>query len=271
MKPSAQVPIGGVQESHASTLYAGTDNYRWLHRVAYARYAKSVTDAALIAYFPQALKESLPIAEGTEPVAVHAELLHRLCLADGLLEVLEWGREGLGADPLACMWLGSLRWYRLVHGAYPEGAPEPPARPTDALLHSLMNTGVLQVQPGTGLTSLQSLSGADMHYPSAPAAPEAEDQDVLLRLAPLAVVPFIDDQIRQRWVEQNVALTHGHPEVLHQAQELVATIHRQALEAAEHQVEATLHGDVSQQHSDTPWTEVLADLEARWKAATATV
>lgn len=232
--------------------------------MARARYAVAVTDAALIASFPRTVRESLPLAEGSEPVAVHAEMLHRFCLADGLLEVLEWGREGLGADPLACMWLGSLRWYRLVYGAYPEDAPQPPARPTDTLLRSLVDTGLVRIQTGTGLTSLQSLSEAQMHYPSAPAAPEAEDQDLLLRLAPLAVVPFIDEPTRQRWVEQNVALTHGHPDLLHQAQELVSTIHRQALEGAG---DRHKHAPLS----DSPWTEVLADLEARWRAATAAV
>ncbi|GAA1824063.1 hypothetical protein GCM10009771_24260 [Nesterenkonia flava] len=176
------------------------------------------------------MAQEFPEADQNEAVTVHAELLHRLCLADGLLEVLEWTRQGTGADPMACMWLAGLRWYRLMNGGYPPKAPEPPERPTDRALGLLLRSGAVQVAPGSSGTAVAGLSSGEMAYPSAPAQPEADDDGVLLRLAPLALVPYIDESMRMNWTEQAVCLTHGSPELVARAQEHVRHLHHQLSE-----------------------------------------
>ncbi|MGJ9371477.1 ADP-ribosylglycohydrolase family protein [Nesterenkonia sp. CF4.4] len=159
-------------------------------------------------------------AAQAETVVLHAEVLHQLCTADGLLELLDWSRQGLGADPLACMWLGSLRWYRLITGSYPENAPQPPARRLDAQLQRLSSRGRLTVQQGSGTTSLRGLSQGQMSYPSAPAQPESTDAAALLRAVPVGLAPYIDATMRRAWARQTLALTHGHPDLSQKAEDL---------------------------------------------------
>lgn len=196
-------------------------------------------------------------------VELHAELLHRICLADGLLEVLEWTRQGIGTDPLACMWLAGLRWHRMVTGAYPAGAPQPPPRRTDAALAELLDSGILRTAASTGTVSLAGLSSGELAYPSAPAQPESKDEDVLLRLAPLALVPYIDEQMRSSWVEQNLAMTHGDADLLEQGRQLVTALHQQA-SAAEPDPPRQEPAGVG----DHPLFAVLRDLADRWEEVT---
>lgn len=164
-------------------------------------------------------------AEQEDPVVLHAEVLHQLCTADGLMELLDWSRQGLGADPLACMWLGSLRWYRLVTGAYPESAPQPPARALDQQLQRLSSGGRLTTLPGSAATSLRGLSHGQMSYPSAPSQPGATEASALLRAVPVGLVPYIDAQMRRAWARQTMALTHGHPDLTQKAEDLADLVH----------------------------------------------
>lgn len=165
-------------------------------------------------------------------VALHAEVLHQMCTADGLLELLDWSRQGLGADPLACMWLGSLRWYRLITGSYPEQAPQPPARRLDQQLQQLRGQRRLTVRHGSGAISLRGLSQGQMSYPSAPAQPETTDDTALLRAVPIGLVPYIDASVRSTWTRQALSLTHGHPDLLEKAAALADLVHRLATDAA---------------------------------------
>lgn len=167
-----------------------------------------------------------------ESRAHHAELLHQLCTADGLLELLDWTRQGLGADPLACMWLGSLRWHRVVTGSYPLGAPQPPSRTVDAQLMSLRSEGSLTLQPDSAAGSLAGLAEGQMAYPSAPAQPDSQAPQALLRVVPVGLVPYIDEPMRRAWARQTVALTHGHPALLHRAEELAVLVHELATSSA---------------------------------------
>ncbi|MCH8565459.1 ADP-ribosylglycohydrolase family protein [Nesterenkonia sp. LB17] len=159
------------------------------------------------------------------PIVLHAEVLHQLCTADGLMELLDWSRQGLGADPLACMWLGSLRWYRLITGSYPENAPQPPARPLDQALQRLILQGMFTAQAGSAATSLRGLAHGQMAYPSAPAQPESTDATALLRAVPVGLVPYIDASMRRAWARQTMALTHGHPELTRKAEDLADLVH----------------------------------------------
>jgi len=185
-----------------------------------------VTDARLIDRFSPVLLAALPREEPQAPV--HAEVLHQYCLSDGLLELLDWTRQGVGADPLACMWLASLRWYRLIAGQFPSGAPEPPARDADAALLKAIRSRQLRAGEGTGAVSLAGLAEGEMAYPSAPAQPESADAAALLRVVPLGLVPYIDQQMRRSWVSQAVSLTQGAPALIEAAEQLVMLVHRSA-------------------------------------------
>lgn len=222
-------------------------------------------DELLIARFPAVLTAGLPVPRPDGTVEADAELLHQLCTADGLLEILDWSRQGLAVDPLACMWLASLRWYRLVTGSYPAAAPQPPERELDAALAALLRTGTLEITPGTGEASLQGLASGEMAYPSAPSQPHLEDSAALLRLVPIGLVPYIDTAMRNTWVEQNLALTHGHPGLLEQGRQLVTQVHADAIAPTSDNDGETARVDEPQQ---SPLLPVVMQLAQRWQQAT---
>lgn len=185
-----------------------------------------MNDARLIDRFSPVLLAALP--QEDPEAAVHAEVLHQYCLSDGLLELLDWSRQGVGADPLACMWLASLRWYRLITGQFPPGAPEPPTRNVDAALLEAIRNGQLRVAEDTGSVSLSGLADGEMAYPSSPAQPESADAAALPRVVPLGLVPYIDQDMRASWVTQAVSLTQGAPALIEAAERLVMLVHRTA-------------------------------------------
>lgn len=188
-----------------------------------------MNDIQLIDRFEPVLAAAFP-EQGSpqENRPIHAEVLHQLCLADGLLELLDWTRQGVGADPLGCIWLGSLRWYRLVAGGFPDGAPEPPSRDTDSALLRLLRDRELMVLENTGAVSLAGLATGEMAYPSAPAQPEQDDAAALVRVVPIGLVPYIEEEMRRSWVRQAVSLTQGHPELIAAAERLALLVHRTA-------------------------------------------
>ncbi|WP_218219722.1 ADP-ribosylglycohydrolase family protein [Nesterenkonia sp. Act20] len=197
-------------------------------------------------------------ARQSDSPAHHAELLHQLCTADGLLELLDWTRQGLGADPLACMWLGSLRWYRVVTGSYPPGAPQPPRRTVDAQLARLLGEGALTLQPDSAAGSLVALADGQMAYPSAPAQPESQDPQALLRAVPVGLVPYIDEPMRRAWARQTVALTHGHPALLRRAEELAVLVHELATSSAPvSEGTAKVRREITESIQDAPVREIL--------------
>lgn len=237
-----------------------------------SRYAGGVSDQRLISRFYPAMTEGFPVPAGPEEtVELHAELLHRICVADGLLEVLEWTLDGTPADPSACMWLAGLRWYRLVSGSYPETAPQPPQRQTDAALSRLLDTGAVQVMPATGGVSLAGLASGELHHPSAPAQPQVQDRDALLRLTPLALVPYIDEPMRMRWLEQNLATTHGSTDLLEEARGLVSGLRERAgaESPAPGFAEATTTASAAATGAGHPLYQLLRNLAERWESVTA--
>ncbi len=184
---------------------------------------------------------------------VHAETLLSLCLADGLLEVLEWSREGTGADPQASMWLSCLRWYRLVTGHLPEVAPQPPQRPSDYALELILRAGGLTLTDGSADASLRGLASGQMAYPTDPPQPEHDDDDALTRVVPISLVPYVEAETRAKWADEAICLTHGHPRLREQARQRARTpVSDQQPEPHRHELLAT----------------VVADLAQRWRGVT---
>ena len=69
---------------------------------------------------------------------------------DGLLDVLEWANDGVGADVNACQWLAYLRWLKTQGIPAAGHAPEQPPRWIDAQSMSVLGFrrgrgGVMQV------------------------------------------------------------------------------------------------------------------------------
>lgn len=216
-------------------------------------------DALRIRRFPALLDALLP-AQTPAGAALDAERLHALCAADGLLELLDWSRRGVAADPLACLWLGSLRWYRLVTGRFPDGAPEPPSRGLDAALSTALEDGQFSIAPGSGTVSLRGLASGEMHYPSAPAQPTAQAADALLRVLPLAFVPYMGLEMLHSWADQSLCLTQGDPGLRDRAVALVSALDELAGSAEEPGLSA--HVDevlrpIRQEQPENPCVETL--------------
>lgn len=228
-------------------------------------------DEQLITRFAAEVAAGFPAAAHSgSHVELHAELLHRLCLAEGLLELLEFSRAGLGADPLACMWLGSLRWHRLVTGTLPAKAPVPPERPSEHALKLLLTAGALTITPGTAEPGLRGLASGEMAYPSGPAQPELADDSVLLRLAPIGLVPYIETSMRQSWAEQAVCLTHGLPDLVERAKaqvtELAAGTGRSSADRHSADHSSAGHNSAGPQLPELIGV-VVEDLSTRWHRA----
>lgn len=234
-------------------------------------------DQQLVETFEPAVLEMLP-GPGEQ---VHAETLLTLCLADGVLEVLEWAREGTGADPAATMWLASLRWHRLITGGFPESAPQPQPRPTDHALKLILDSGSLEVLPGSAEESLAGLASGEMGTRGAPAQPEADGDAALARITPLGLVPYVETEMKQDWAEQAICLTHGHPRLVAAARRLAADLHNAYQHSAHQHSDAAAPQVCGAQSSHTMVTSestgaagvrhelltvVVEDLGRRWRA-----
>lgn len=191
-------------------------------------FSPAAADDAVISRFDPVMTAGLSAAENESPGALPAELFFQWCAADGILEVMQWSRQGLGADPAACLWLSALRWYRLMNQSLPAQAPAPPTRDLDAALHAHRD----DVDRSSARSSALGLSGGDMALPHDPAQPQVIYAPALLRVVPLALVPFVEKDTLSEWVRSAMSLTHGHPDLLRAAERLTDLIRRVAVASA---------------------------------------
>ncbi len=147
-----------------------------------------------------------------------------LYLLDGLLEALEWAQQGVASDEAACMWLGGLRWYKLVTGSFPEDSPRPLPRWIDEAF-----AGSGNFAPGD-TQNLLALANPDMATVGRPAFREADSAGVLTRAALVALLPRVDEDTTRRIAVDASALTHGSP-AAHRAAGQAALVIRAALES----------------------------------------
>ncbi|PQZ92143.1 hypothetical protein CQ018_11500 [Arthrobacter sp. MYb227] len=158
--------------------------------------------------------------DGEEPG--ESEMLS-LFLLDGLLEALEWANDGVASDEAACMWLAALRWYKVITGAYPEGAPEPQPRWIDESF-----AGADTFAPGDTQHRV-ALAEKDMASVGRPIFPEADSTGVLSRAAFMALLPRVDEATTAKLATDAAALTHGSP-LAHKTAGAAALVVRSALE-----------------------------------------
>lgn len=123
---------------------------------------------------------------------------------DGLLEVLEWANDGVGADINACQWLAYLRWLKTQGVQAPSKAPVPSPRWIDA-------QSVLHHQRHPGNACLSGLMSGEMGTLARPVNPDSKGCGTVMRSAPYGLLPHVDAETIYKISAEAASLTHGHP------------------------------------------------------------
>lgn len=123
---------------------------------------------------------------------------------DGLLDVLEWANDGVGADINACQWLAYLRWLKTQNVPAAPHAPEQPPRWIDSQT-------VLHHQRHPGNACLSGLATGDMGTVARPVNPDSKGCGTVMRSAPYGLLPNVDAETVYKISSDAASLTHGHP------------------------------------------------------------
>lgn len=128
-----------------------------------------------------------------------------LYLADGLLEALEWARDGVASDEAACMWLAALRSYKKLTGAFPAGAPEPLGRWIDK---EFPNVEIFEKIADGDPQNISGLNSSDMGHPGRPTGAGADSTGVLPRAAITALLARVPLGTTEALARSAAFLTH---------------------------------------------------------------
>ncbi len=123
---------------------------------------------------------------------------------DGLLDVLEWANDGIGADVNACQWLAYLRWLKTQGIATAEHAPDQPPRWID-------KQSVLHHQRHPGNACITGLATGEMGTTFRPVNPDSKGCGTVMRSAPYGLLPHVDAETIYKMSSNAASLTHGHP------------------------------------------------------------
>jgi hypothetical protein len=161
--------------------------------------------------------------------ASHAESWLQLFVLDGVLEAAEWAAQGVGADDVACGWLGALRWVRALDGELPDGAPVPPQR----TFASQAAEPARAAGPGDP-QNLVGLRSPEMSQPRRPfnrpaaTVPQLASTDgtgVLARAAALGLLAHAGEEDVRRLASWTAAFSHGSPAAHEAAADAAALLH----------------------------------------------
>ena len=141
-----------------------------------------------------------------------------LYTVDGLVEVLEWANEGVGADTNACLWLAYLRWLATQDVPLPPSAPAPLPRWIDG--HD-----VLRHRRAPGNACLSGLSTGEMGTVYRPVNPDSKGCGTVMRSAPFGLIPHIPAESVYKLSSDAASLTHGHPSARQSAGAFSLIIH----------------------------------------------
>ena len=128
-----------------------------------------------------------------------------LYLADGLLEALEWARDGVASDEAACMWLAALRSYKKLTGSFPAGAPEPLGRWID---QEFPKVEIFEKIADGDRQNIAGLNGNDMGQPGRPSTEGADSTGVLPRAAITALLARVPVGTTESLARSAAYLTH---------------------------------------------------------------
>ena len=152
------------------------------------------------------------------PAPVSDDTQMTLYTVDGLVEVLQWANDGVGADETACLWLAYLRWLKTQGEALPANAPDQPDRWIDA-------QEVLHHRRAPGNACLSGLLTGEMGTKYRPVNAESKGCGTVMRSAPFGLLPYVSEETVYKFSADGAALTHGHPSALHSAAVFSALIH----------------------------------------------
>ncbi|WP_347039862.1 hypothetical protein AAHB37_07195 [Glutamicibacter halophytocola] len=128
-----------------------------------------------------------------------------LYLADGLLEALEWARDGVASDEAACMWLAAPRGYKKLTGTFPAGAPEPLGRWIDK---EFPKVEIFEKIADGDPQNISGLNSADMGQPGRPTGADADSTGVLPRAAITALLARVPLGTTEALARSAAFLTH---------------------------------------------------------------
>ncbi|WP_323745589.1 ADP-ribosylglycohydrolase family protein [Arthrobacter gandavensis] len=153
-----------------------------------------------------------------KPAPVSDDTQMTLYTVDGLVEVLQWANDGVGADETACLWLSYLRWLKTQGESLPANAPYQPDRWIDA-------QDVLHHRRAPGNACLSGLLTGEMGTKQRPVNAGSKGCGTVMRSAPFGLLPYVSDETVYKFSADGAALTHGHPSALHSAAVFSALIH----------------------------------------------
>ncbi len=144
------------------------------------------------------------LSQAPAPVHFSDDTQMTLYTLDGLLDVLEWAKDGVGADLNACQWLAYLRWLK-TQGVQAAGhAPEQAPRWIDA-------QSVLHHQRHPGNACVTGLATGEMGTVARPVNVDSKGCGTVMRSAPYGLLPNIDAETVYKMSSNAASLTHGHP------------------------------------------------------------
>jgi len=146
----------------------------------------------------------LDLSQAKEPVHFSDDTQMTLYTLDGLLDVLEWANNGIGADINACQWLAYLRWLKTQGIPAAVHAPEQPSRWID-------RQSVLHHQRHPGNACITGLSTGEMGTTFRPVNPDSKGCGTVMRSAPYGLLPNIPAETIYKISSDAASLTHGHP------------------------------------------------------------
>ncbi|QNE15042.1 ADP-ribosylglycohydrolase family protein [Pseudarthrobacter sp. NBSH8] len=142
-----------------------------------------------------------------------------LYTVDGLVEVLEWANDGVGADANACVWLAYLRWLDTQGESAPPHAPAQPARWIDG-------NEVLRHRRAPEETCISGLATGEMGTVYRPVNSDSKGRGTVMRSAPFGLIPYIASDAVYKLSADAASLTHGHPSARQSAGSFSLLIHR---------------------------------------------
>ncbi|WP_349238345.1 ADP-ribosylglycohydrolase family protein [Arthrobacter sp. Helios] len=177
------------------------------------------------------------------PAPVSDDTQMTLYTVDGLVDVLQWANDGVGADETACLWLAYLRWMKTQGLQLPGNAPYQSDRWIDG-------QEVLRHRRDPANGCISALMTGEMGTRFRPLNPDSKESGAVTRSAPFGLLPYVADDVLYRFSADGAALTHGHASALHSAAVFSTLIHDLLPEgatlqaAAEQAVERAAAGDV---------------------------
>ena len=226
-RAAADTYAGDVKESPESSAGASIDAAAFRNKVHGCLLGGAVGDALGYAVEFDSL-EGIRSRYGTPgltgfgqldlPAAVSDDTQMTLYTVDGLVEVLQWANDGVGADETACLWLAYLRWLKTQGVQVPENAPYQPDRWLDS-------REVLHHRRAPDNACLSGLLTGEMGTRFRPVNPDCNSGGTVMRSAPFGLLPYVAADVIYRFSTDGAALTHGHPSALHSAAVFSTLIH----------------------------------------------